>query len=110
MIDSSKKLFRGCRIKFPHLVVNENFLFKQFSSTTLDQDKTTPFLGDNGTLFIVEGINHGKIGNQSVIGLKNHSAFPDESEVLTNPFQVFKVIKIDQEGKSITTVHLKVAN
>lgn len=89
------------------MFVDEKFLFKQFTSTTLLKEKAEEFSGDNGTLFIVDGINQGTIGNQRVIGLKNHSAFPLENEVLTNPFQLFKIIKIDKGGNSITTVHLK---
>lgn len=103
----STKLYRGCRIKFPHLFVHEKFLFKQFTSTTLLKDKAEEFSGDNGTLFIVEGINQGTFGNQSVIGLKNHSAFPSEMEVFTNPFQVFEIVKIEEVVNLITTVHPK---
>lgn len=106
-ISSSTKLYRGCRIKFPSLVVNEKFLFKQFTSTSLLRNNAEQFSSNNGTLFVIDKIHHGNIGNQSVIGLKNHSAFPSENEVLTNPFQVFKITKIDKGGNSNTTVYLE---
>lgn len=121
MVQTTTKLYRGCKIKFPHLVVNENFLFKQFTSTTLLKEKAEDFMqineenkkGINGTLFIVEGIQQGTIGNRSVIGLINHAAFPDESEVLTDPFQVFVVTNIKEVllvGNSITEVYLQATN
>jgi len=111
-ISRTDKLYRGCSVTTTELALKqgERFLFKQFTSTSLKIDSAASFAG-GVTLFVINGINQGPVGNQNVLGLEKHSQFDYEKEVILDPFVVFKVTKIEQEpGKRYVTVHLTESN
>ncbi|KAG4079332.1 hypothetical protein HA402_008024 [Bradysia odoriphaga] len=108
-ISRTDKLYRGCSIKPADLPIKENerFLFKQFTSTSLNIATAASF-SSGGSLFVIDGINQGALGNQNVIGLGKHSTFAYEQEVILSPFEVYTITKIEKEaGKQYTTVHLR---
>lgn len=111
-ISKTDKIYRGCSIKPADLPIKENerFLFKQFTSTSLNFNTAEAF-SSGGSVFVIDGINQGAVGRQSVLGLGKHSTFEYEHEVILNPFHVFTITKIEkQAGKQYFTVHLKATN
>lgn len=111
-VSRTDKLYRGCSIKPTDLPIKENerFLFKQYTSTSLNIDTAAAF-SSGGSLFVIDGINQGAVGSQSVLGLGKHSTFEYEKEVILNPFEVYTITKIEQEaGKRYVTVHLRATN
>lgn len=115
-------LYRGCNASFPDFKENDPFMFRQFTSTSLDRDVAERFMDrkhGKPTMFIVRNMVPGLLIRDMLqgsliprvvshltsltcppnyIGLSHHSAFMTEFEVLLWPLETFKIAEINNEG------------
>lgn len=91
--ERTKIVYRGVSIPFA-AKVGQKVRFGSYTSSTASKDVAESFRQDNeGTQFVIES----KIG----ASIKSFSAFPEEEEVLLPPYEVYRVIKVEESPSII---------
>ena len=101
-------VYRGIsRFKFRKDVKKgTEFYFREFISTSLDKNVAKSFVGNYGTLLIINIINNGSNGFPNYCyNLKDISMYPSEDEILISSHCCFEVSEINK-NKKIDEVYL----